>query len=218
MSRSNRTGRFAEFFNNESGWADFFITRIGLILFAGILLLTAFKIYPMFQEQERRLYLDTIASDLASKIEAVDSITIPGYKYNYVFEENSRDVRIEISTEYVTVHTNISSSIWGERELIHPEPVISHVYPPNSNWSNTSGFRKFVSNGIGGGKNGDASSPLDLEAEKGNVDNIFESVSKELARSPFIPDLNKSLFIEKVIVYYKDKNKIQGRDYVFVHQ
>lgn len=218
MSRSNRTGIVTEFFKNESGWADFFITRIGLILFAAILLLTAFKIYPMFQEQESRLDLDTIASDLASKIEAVDSTTIPGYKYNHIFEENNRDVRIEISTEYVTVHTNMSSSLGGERELIHPEPVITHVYPPNSNWSNTSGFRKFVSNVVGGGKNGDASSPLDLKSEKPKVDMIFESVSKELARSPFIPDLNKPLFIEKVIVYYKDQNKIQGRDYVFVHQ
>ena len=70
-----------------SAWADFFITRIGLILFAAILLLAAFKIYPMFQERESRLNLDAIASDISSKIEAVDSITIPGYKYNYVFEE-----------------------------------------------------------------------------------------------------------------------------------
>ncbi len=117
----------------------------------------------MFQERESRLNLDAIASDISSKIEAVDSITIPGYKYNYVFEENNRDVRIEISTEYVTVHSNLSSSIWGDRELIHAEPVITHVYPPNSNWSNTSGFRKYVSDTIGEGKNGDSSSPLDLK-------------------------------------------------------
>jgi hypothetical protein len=34
MSRSNRTGRLFEFAKNERAWADFFITRIGLILFA----------------------------------------------------------------------------------------------------------------------------------------------------------------------------------------
>ncbi|HMB45426.1 MAG TPA: hypothetical protein VKL21_06360, partial [Candidatus Methanoperedens sp.] len=135
MSRSNKTATFTQ---NESGWADFFMTRIGLIMFAAILLLTAFEIYPMFQERESRLYLDIVASDIASKIEAVDSMTIPGYKYNYAFEENNRDIKIEISTEYVIAHTNLGSSLWGERELIHPEPVITHVFPPNSNWSNTS--------------------------------------------------------------------------------
>ena len=218
MSRSNKTGRFALFIRNDRAWADFFITRIGLILFAAILLLAAFKIYPMFQERESRLNLDTVASDITSKIEAVDSITIPGYKYNYVFEENNRDVRIEISTEYITVHSNLSSPIWGDRELIHAEPVITHVYPPNSNWSNTSGFRKYVSDTIGGGKNGDVSSPLDLEVEKQKVDAIFESTRKELAMSPFIPDLNKPLFIEKVIIYYKNQTEIQKRDYVFVYQ
>jgi len=218
MSGSNKTGRFAFFIRNDSAWADFFITRIGLILFAAILLLAAFKVYPMFQERESRLNLDTVASDITSKIEAVDSITIPGYKYNYVFEENNRDVRIEISTEYVTVHSNLSSSIWGDRELVHAEPVITHVYPPNSNWSNTSGFRKYVSDTIGGGKNGDVSSPLDLEVEKQKADAIFESTRKELAMSPFIPDLNKPLFIEKVIIYYKNQTEIQKRDYVFVYQ
>jgi len=218
MSRSNKTGRFALFIRNDRAWADFFITRIGLILFAAILLLAAFKIYPMFQERESRLNLDTVASDITSKIEAIDSITIPGYKYNYIFEENNRDMRIEISTEYITVHSNLSSSIWGDRELIHAEPVITHVYPPNSNWSNTSGFRKYVSDTIGGGKNGDASSPLDLEVEKQKVDAIFESTRKRLAISPFIPDLNKPLFIEKVIIYYKNQTEIQKRDYVFVYQ
>ena len=77
-------------------------------------------------------------------------------------KKNNRDVRIEISTEYITVHSNLSSSYGEIRELIHAEPVITHVYPPNSNWSNTSGFRKYVSDTIGGGKNGDVSSPLDF--------------------------------------------------------
>ncbi len=218
MSKSNKTGRFALFIRNDIAWADFFITRIGLILFAAILLLAAFKIYPMFQERESRLNLDTVASDITSKIEAVDSITIPGYKYNYVFDENDRDVRIEISTEYITVRSNISSSIWGDRELVHAEPVITHVYPPNSNWSNTSGFRKYVSDTIGSGKNGDVSSPLDIEVDKQKVEAIFESTQKELAMSPFIPDLDKPLFIEKVIIHYKNQTEIQKRDYVFVYQ
>lgn len=215
MSRSNKTATFTQ---NESGWADFFMTRIGLIMFVAILLLTAFEIYPMFQERESRLYLDIVASDIASKIEAVDSMTIPGYKYNYVFEENNRDIKIEISTEYVIAHMNLGSSLRGEREFIHPEPVITHVFPPNSNWSNTSGFRRYLSDVIGMGRNGDISSPLDFNDEKVKVDTLFESTRKELARSPYTPDPNKPLFIEKVIIYYKDQKEIKERDYVFVYQ
>jgi len=215
MSKSNKTATFT---NDERGWADFFITRIGLILFAAILFLAAFKIYPMFQERESRLNLDTVASDIASKIEAVDSMSIPGYKYNYVFEENNRDIRIEISTEYIIARMNLSSPPWGERELIHPEPVITHVFAPNSNWSNTSGFRMYISDMIGKGKNGDISSPLDFNNEKAKVDAILESTRKELARSPYTPDPDRPLFIEKVIIYYKDQKEIQKRDYVFVYQ
>ncbi len=215
MSRSNRKAKFVR---NENGWADFFLTRIGLIIFAAILLLSAFEIYPMFKERESRLNLDTVASDIASKIEAVDSMTIPGYKYNYIFEENNRDIKIEISTEYIIAHTNLVSALWGEQELIHPEPVITHVFAPNSNWNNTSGFRKYISDMVGSGKNGDLSSPLDFNNEKPKVDAIFESTRKELARSPYTPDTDRPLFIEKVIMYYEDQKEIQKRDYVFVYQ
>lgn len=217
MSGSGKTGRFLRFVKNESGWADFFITRIGLIMFAALLMLSAFKIYPMYEEREKRFDLDAIASDISSKIEAVDSMTIPGYKYSYDFDGKSGDIKIEISSEYIIAHKNISNSMSDERELIHPEPVITHVYPPNGNWSNTSGFRKYVSD-LTGGKNGDPSNPLDLNTEKAKVDMIFESARKELARHPFSPDPGKPLFIEKVIIYYKDQNQVTGRDYVFVYQ
>ncbi|HEX7576070.1 MAG TPA: hypothetical protein VF360_06780 [Candidatus Methanoperedens sp.] len=218
MSRSNRTGRFIAFAKNESGWADFFITRIGLILFAAILLLAAFRIYPMYQEREIRSDLDAFASDITSKIEAVDGVTIQGYKYNYVFGKNSRYTRIEISTEYVIAHTNFSSFMFGERELAHAEPVIAHVYPPNSNWNNVSGFRKYVSDMIGDGKNGDGSSPLEFPGDKGKIDTIFRSIEKELALTPFIPDLDKPIFIEKVIIYYKNDAEIIERDFIFLYQ
>jgi hypothetical protein len=218
MSRSNRTGRFLAFAKNESGWADFFITRIGLILFAAILLLAAFRIYPMYQEREIRSDLDALASGITSKIEVVDGGTIQGYKYNYVLGKNSRHATIEISTGYVIAHTNLSSSMSGERELSHAEPVMGHVYPPNSNWNNVSGFRKYVSDTIGRGKNGDESSPLEVPADKGKIDTIFGSIEKELALTPFIPDLDKPVFIEKVIIYYKNDAEILERDYVFLYQ
>jgi len=218
MSKSNRSGRFLVFAKNERGWADFFITRIGLILFAAILLLAAFRIYPVYQEREIRSDLDAIASDMTSKIEAVDMVTIPGYKYNYLFEKNSRDTRIEISTEYVIAHRNVSSFIYGERELAHAEQVMAHVYPPNRNWNNVSGFRKYVGDMIGSGKNGDGSSPLEFSADKVKFDRIFGSIEKELALTPFIPDLDKPIFIEKVIIYFKNDAEILERDYIFLYQ
>jgi hypothetical protein len=172
----------------------------------------------MYQEREIRSDLDAIASDMTAKIEAIDSVTIQGYKYNYVFEKNSRHTRIEISTEYIIAHSNLSSFMFGEREFAHAEPVMAHVYPPNSNWNNVSGFRKYISDMIGDGKNGDGSSPLEFPADKGKIDTIFGSIEKELALTPFIPDLYKPVFIEKVIIYYKNDAEILERDYVFLYQ
>jgi hypothetical protein len=204
------------FTDDERAWADFFITRIGVILFAAVLLLSAFKIYPMFKEQETRSGLDAAASDIASRIEAVDVVTVPGYKYFYVFDEKDKNKRIEISTEFVVVRYNLSTP-WGERELVHAEPLIARVYPPNSNWSNTSGLRKKLSD-PGAGRNGDAVSPLDLSRDKEKVDGMFNNIEAELARTPFIPDMNRSLLIEKVMIYYKDGNRSVERDYVIIYQ
>ncbi len=215
MSRSNKTGDGINLFiKDERGWADFFITRVGLILFASLLLLSAFKVYPMFQEREIGAYLDAVASDIASKIEAVDTTTIPELKHIYLSDEKNKNIRIEISSEYVVARVN--QSTWGE--LIHAEPLAVHVYAPNSNWSNTSGLREYISNKIGNGRNGDYSSPLDLSPDKGKVEEMFSGIRSELARTPFIPDPNKPLIIEKVIICYANQTGSVVRDYVLVYQ
>jgi hypothetical protein len=204
------------FTDDERAWADFFITRIGVILFAAVLLLSAFKIYPMFNEQQARAGMDAAASDIASRIEAVDVVTVPGYKYFYVFDEKDKNKRIEISTEFVVARYNLSTQ-WGERELVHAEPLVARVYPPNSNWSNTSGLRKKLSD-LGAGRNGDAVSPLDFSRDKEKVDGMFNNIEVELARTPFVPDMNRSLLIEKVMIHYRDGNRSVERDYVIIYQ
>jgi len=201
---------------DERAWADFFITRIGLILFASVLLLSAFKIYPMFIEKEAISGLDATASDITSKIEAVDSVTVPGFRYVHVFDEKDKLARIGISTEYVAARENITTP-WGERELVHAEPLVARVYPSNSNWSNTSGLRRKLSD-LGAGKNGDVESPLDFSRDKNAVDSMFSDLEHELARTPFIPDMNRSMIIEKVMIHYRDGNRSVGRDYVLVFQ
>ncbi len=204
------------FSSDERAWADFFITRIGVILFAAVLLLAALKVYPMFLEKETRAGLDATASDITSKIEAVDSVTVPGYRYVHAFDEKDKLVRIGISTEYVAARVNISTP-WGERELVHAEPLVVRAFPANSNWSNTSGLRRKLSD-LGAGKNGDVESPLDFSRDKNVVDSMFSNIEHELARTPFVPDMNRSLIIEKVIIHYNDANRSVERDYVLIFQ
>ncbi len=202
--------------SDEGAWADFFITKLGFIIFAAVLLLCAFKVYPMFKEQQERAGLDAAASGIASKIEAVGSVTVPGYRYVHSFDEMDKNIEIGISTEYVTAQMNISTT-WGERKLVHAEPVVARVYPPNSNWSNTSGLRRKLSD-IGLGRNGDIVSPLDFSEDKDAVDGMFSHVEHELSHDPFVPDMNRSLIIEKVIIHYTDGNRSVKRDYVLVYQ
>jgi hypothetical protein len=209
------TWNFMKFIKDDNAWADFFITRIGLILFAALLLISAFRIYPMFQEREARAGLDVIASDLASKIEAVDSMTLPGYRYSYVFDKKIKDVNIELSTEFVTVRRNFSAGIWGESELVHVEPLVTHVYPPNNNWTNISGLRKYLIYTFGYG--GDGSAPLELKDKK-KVDGMFSKTIPELARTPFQPDPERPLNIEKVMIYYYEGKETITRDYVLIYQ
>lgn len=219
MSRSiilSRTRR--GIFKDETGWADFFITRIGLILFAAVLLLSAFRVYPMFQEQETDAYLDAVTSGIAAKIEAVDTTTIPEHKYIYSFDEKNRNVRIEISTEYVAARGNLSSGKWGDKESVHAEPLATYVYPSNSKWGNTSGLREYLGKKNRFGKNGADSSPLNFSRDKGDVDEMFKNIRGELALDPFVVDPDKPLIIEKVIIHYTNQTGSARRDYVLVYQ
>ncbi|NJD77337.1 MAG: hypothetical protein FIB08_09625 [Candidatus Methanoperedens sp.] len=217
MSRSiipDRTTR--KIFKDETGWADFFITRIGLILFAAMLLLSAFRVYPMFYEHETGAYMDAVISEVAAKIEAVDTTTIPEHKYIYSFDEKNRNVRIEISTEYVAARGNLSS--WRDKELVHAKPLATYVYPSNSKWGNTSGLREYLSRRNNFSKNGADSSPLNFSRDKGDVEEMFENIRSELARDPFVVDPDKPLIIEKVIIHYTDQMGGAKRDYVLVYQ
>ncbi len=207
MSRSNETRLFIK---DENGWADFFITRVGLIIFASVLLLSAFKVYPIFQERETKAYLETVASDIASKIEAVDSTAIP-WKYTYVFNEKNNNINIAISTEYVVARANLSAG----GGLTHAEPVLTHVAPPNSKWNNTSELREYLGKELG--RDGNISNPINF-TDRGKVDDMFDHIKGELAKTPFIPQLNKSLIIEKVIIYYTNKTELIKRDYVLIYQ
>lgn len=216
MSRSiknNKRDVNPAIIRDERAWADFFITRVGLIIFAAVLLLAAFKAYPMFQEKEIRAHLDGVASDLVAQIEAVDSTTIQGNQYTYVFDEKNKNIKIEISTEYVVARISQSTAMWGEREIVHAEPIMTHVYPQNSKWKDETALRDYLSEKYNK-KNGAFTSQLD-PANKKDVDDMFEGIKTELAKEPFTPDLSKPLKIEKVIIYYSDG---QERDYVLVNQ
>ncbi|MCE8425187.1 MAG: hypothetical protein J5U17_05360 [Candidatus Methanoperedens sp.] len=220
MSGSNRReGKdLLGFFSNESAWADFFITRIGLILFAAVLLALVFKVYPLFYERETEAMLDSIASDIRSKIEAMDSTAIQGYRYSHVFNEKNKDIKIEISTEFIISSINITTDNWNKKELRHIEPLIIHVYPPNRYFSNTTGLKAYLGNVICNGRNGDVSKPLDISKDKLNVDTMFDKIINELAQAPFSPDMDKPLIMEKVILAYSDKTDFQYEDYVLIYQ
>ena len=219
MSGSNRKYPcgLIGFVKNESAWADFFITRIGLILFAAVLLALVFQVYPLFYDRETDAELDSIVSDIASKIEAMDITSIQGYRYAHLFDEKNKDVKIEISTEYIVSRINVSTNN-GEQELRHAEPLITHVYPPNSYFRNSSGLKAYLANELCSGRNGDGSNPLDLSNDKMNVDNMFANIQKELALASFSPDLNKSLIMEKVILVYSDNTEFQYENYVLIFQ
>lgn len=215
MSRSiknNKRDVNPAIIRDERAWADFFITRVGLIIFAAVLLLAAFKAYPMFNEKEVRAHLDGVASDLVAKIEAVDSTTIQGNQHTYIFDEKNKNIKIEISTEYVVARISQNTAMWGEREIVHAEPIMTHVYPQNSKWKDVTGLRNYLSSEYN--KNGAFTSKLD-PINKKDVDDMFDEIKTELAKEPFIPDLSKPLKIQKVIIYYSDQ---QERDYVLVNQ
>lgn len=191
--------------NDDAAWADYFITRVGLLIFCSILLLSAFKIHPLFVQQDTALMLDARLASLAALIEAVDSTDIQGAHYYRL--DTADDISFSISSMYVAAF-----SASGQRA----QPLMTRVYPPNSIWKNRSELMKAIASGCQG-RTGNGNNTL-RSNDLAYINAMFRQVEAELATEPFIPDKMQPLIVEKVILNYQTPQGIQSRGVTIVYQ
>ena len=195
--------------DDERAWADYLITRAGLLVFSAILLLAAFKVPPLFILQDAAGEMDADLSSLTSFIEGIAGSSIQGARY-YHFE-SSPEVSISMSARYVAADSGT-----GADSVTLARALMTTAYPPNSLWVNRSGLLEAIAGRCGGrtGIGDDLLRDSDMVA----VDGMLEQVEAELAPEPFVPDTVQPLVVEKVILYYEGPDGVERRGITIVYQ
>lgn len=193
---------------DEKAWADYLITRAGLLIFCSFLFIAAFNVYPLFIEKDTSMMLDARISHLAAYLEGVDSTSIQrSYYYGFDIPES---IEIGLSARYVTAQTDSVPQMTRARALMTP------VYPSNSLWNNRSGLMSAISNRCQGrtGIRGDLLLPSDWDL----IRELLDEAEDELAVDAFIPDTNQPLIVEKVILNLQGPEGIEKRGITIVYQ
>lgn len=191
---------------DEKAWADYLITRAGMLIFCSLLIIAAFNVHPLFMEKDTSGMLDAKISHLASYLEGVDSTSVQrSYYYGFDIPKN---VEVGLSARYVTAST--MPHMTRARALMTP------VYPSNSLWNNRSGLMVAISNRCQGrtGIGGDLLLPSDWDL----IRELLGEAEHELAVDAFDPDTDQPLIVEKVVLNLQGPEGIEKRGITIVYQ
>jgi hypothetical protein len=191
---------------DEKAWADYLITRAGMLIFCSLLIIAAFNVHPLFMEKDTSGMLDAKISHLASYLEGVDSTSVQrSYYYGFDIPKN---VEVGLSARYVTAST--MPHMTRARALMTP------VYPSNSLWNNRSGLMVAISNRCQGrtGIGGDLLLPSDWDL----IRELLGEAEHELAVDAFVPDTDQPLIVEKVVLNLQGPEGIEKRGITIVYQ
>ena len=206
MAAGFKDGRFND---DERAWADFLITRVGLMLFCSILLISAFNIHPLFIQQEAAGMMDASLSSLASYIEDVDSTSIQG-PHHYTFDIDP-DVTIDMTSRYVSAYSDTKTG-----RVTRARALMTTFYPKNNIWDNGTGLLEAIAN-ICDGRTGLGDDEL-IDGDWQSINEMLDQAGTELAHDPFVPDTMQPLIVEKVILNIKTDEGVEKRGITIVYQ
>ena len=195
--------------DDERAWADYLITRVGLLLFCSILFISAFNIHPLFIQQDAAGMMDADLSSLASYIEDVDSSSIQGANY-YTFDVDP-DVIIDISSKYVSAYSYTKTG-----KVTRARALMTTPYPRNCKWDNGSGLLEAIADKCGG-RTGLGEDVLE-EGDWQSINEMLDQTEAELAQEPFIPDTMQPLVVEKVMLNIRTAEGVERRGVTIVYQ
>ncbi len=206
MAARLKNGRLKD---DERAWADFLITRVGLLLFCTILFISAFNIHPLFIQQDAAGMMDAGLSSLASYIEDVDSTSIQGAHY-YTFDIDP-DVTIDISSKYVSAYSDTKTG-----RVTRARALMTTFYPPNSLWDSRPGLLGAIADRCGG-RTGLGENVLE-EGDWQSINEMLDQAGAELAQEPFVPDTMQPLVVEKVMLNIRTAEGVERRGVTIVYQ
>lgn len=195
--------------NDQSGWIDFILSKIALVIVSVIVISATFQLAVDFKDLGLENELGVIALDFKSAVDNTGSNTFDyGIRKTYSFdmEKSSIDtgfynVNAAISGEYVemTATTN------GGRQIHAVKPLTLRVLPFDENTLRSELAGKF-------GCDGTIEDPITSD---------YMTVSGFLSQKSadkVMLDTSMDIFIQKAITYIETDSGVYKFDYVLVHQ
>jgi hypothetical protein len=203
---------------NEEAILDLTLSQIGLMI-ATAILLAAVVSFISFNDMQRRMELESVASTISTLIETMDTKTIENTTV-YWLPDLGYDYTVKISAEYVTVS---AKGFWNN-ELIVRERFTVKPWPQdelyNTEWIGSKELHELINRIYG--KPATLMNPIQTRWDwiriKETLEEAKKSDASRLAEEPITLKNNKPVFIDKTILYYYSPTKFtqykNGSEYI----
>jgi len=198
----------SKFIKDNHGIMGLTLSQIGLILATGILVAAVFSII-FLNDWQRNAELKNIATSFSTIVEGMDTRFFENTT-EFHFTEKSYYYNVSISTEYIIItsegNQNNRLSI-KERLLNKPWPR-----PSGQTWKTGEELHNYCLNTYG--HSGTISDPI-TQDDLGELEEYNVASCMDLALSPLYIQTNKTVYFEKVIIYYDISEK---QDFLLIYQ
>ncbi len=195
--------------DDQSGWIDFTLSKIAMIIASVIIIAAAFQLAADFKDMGRENELGVIALDFKSAVDNVGGDTFDAgvmrtYSFDterFSFDNDFYDVNASISGEYVRMTATTSDG----RSIHAVKPLTFRVLPFNESTLQSELAGRF-------GHDGTVDDPI-VSDYTTVVDVLAQTSANEVM-------LNTSMdvYIQKTFICINTGNGVNKLDYVLVHQ
>lgn len=195
--------------DDQSGWIDFTLSKIAMIIASVIIIAAAFQLAADFKDMGRENELGVIALDLKSAVDNVGSDTFDAgvvrtYSFDmerFSFDNDFYDVNASISGEYVRMTATTSDG----RSIHAVKPLTFRVLPFNESTLQSELAGRF-------GHDGTVDDPI-VSDYTTVVDVLAQTSANEV-----MLNTSMSVYIQKTFICINTGNGVNKLDYVLVHQ
>ncbi|MBW6470320.1 MAG: hypothetical protein K0A90_03770 [Methanosarcinaceae archaeon] len=197
-------------FYDQSGWIDFTLSKIAMIIASVIIVAAVFQLAADFKDMGRENELGVIALDLKSAVDNVGSDTFDAgvvRTYSFDMERFSFDNRFEINA-YISGEYVRMTATANDGRIIHAvKPLTFRVLPFNESTLRSELVDRF-------GHDGTVDDPITSDYTM-IVDFLSQMSANEIMLNTSMPDYIQKTFIYTIPIIDTGVNKI---DYVLVYQ
>jgi len=195
--------------DDQSGWIDFILSKIAMIIASVIIIAAAFQLAADFKDLGRENELGVIALDFKSAVDNVggdtfDAGVMQTYSFDmerFSFDNDFYDIDASISGEYVRMTATTSDG----RSMYAVKPLMFRVLPFNE-----STLRSELAGSFG--HDGTVDDPIASDYKT-----VMEFLSQTSANEVML-NTSMSVYIQKTFICIITDSGVNKLDYVLVHQ